>query len=313
MNSKVGIVKNYIKNFGLGYTLLSIGTSLAYRISPNSKLAHNLHKKRYAIVTQKLYCKYKNIINDFKKKDINNFSKYKIGDSKYVWVCWWQGIDKAPILVKKCIENIKKRANGKKVIIIDKNNFNRFVDIPSVIIKKVNLGDLSIAFLTDIIRMNLLEKYGGLWIDSTVYITNDLTDFDHYNFFTVKHNLYSNWNIARGKWSGFFIGAGKEDLGIKLIKNILTEYGKSENVIPVYLFIDCIISIAYDSLGTFRYEVNKVPVNNEKVFVMEKQLNNSGDNYKIPASINKLTYKNKHYTKKKGKFTVYKYLISDSL
>ncbi len=35
-----------------------------------------------------------------------------------IWICWWQGIDQAPSIVKKCVDSIRKHAGNHKVIII---------------------------------------------------------------------------------------------------------------------------------------------------------------------------------------------------
>ena len=46
-------------------------------------------------------------INDFKQRD---FDKEQISTepSNKIWVCWWQGFDKMPILCKICYSHLKE-------------------------------------------------------------------------------------------------------------------------------------------------------------------------------------------------------------
>ena len=39
-----------------------------------------------------------------------------------IWICWFQGEDKAPDLVKKCIDSVRKHASGYDVIILTEDN-----------------------------------------------------------------------------------------------------------------------------------------------------------------------------------------------
>lgn len=56
--------------------------------------------------------------------------------------------------------------------------------------------------------MNLLAKYGGIWIDATVVLNGDvLPNIDRYEVFTVKHGLYRSWHVSQGKWTSFFFGS----------------------------------------------------------------------------------------------------------
>lgn len=48
--------------------------------------------------------------------------------------------------------------------------------IPSVAIRKYEEGKVSLTELTDIMRMNLLYQNGGLWVDTTVLVTEQITN-----------------------------------------------------------------------------------------------------------------------------------------
>ena len=42
-------------------------------------------------------------------------------DPKYrnkIWICWWQGLDNAPEIVKACVASIERNAGDNEIIII---------------------------------------------------------------------------------------------------------------------------------------------------------------------------------------------------
>jgi hypothetical protein len=75
---------------------------------------------------------------------------------KIVWILWFQGWDKAPWLSKKCAESWKKLNPGWDVRLIDEKS----CPVPIY-------GDTAEA-RSDVVRLELLAKYGGIWADSTM-------------------------------------------------------------------------------------------------------------------------------------------------
>lgn len=96
---------------------------------------------------------------------------------RIIWVCWFQGFDKAPLLVQKCVESIRKYAGDYKLIELTETNFNQYITLPDYIIKKYHDGIISRIHFSDLLRLSLLNKYGGLWIDSTILLTGELPKF----------------------------------------------------------------------------------------------------------------------------------------
>ena len=66
---------------------------------------------------------------------------------KYIWTLWWQGMEDAPNIVKVCFESMKTHANGAKVVILDKNTVNEYIDIPEHIRRKFQEGKRPIIHL----------------------------------------------------------------------------------------------------------------------------------------------------------------------
>ena len=94
---------------------------------------------------------------------------------KVIWWCWLQGIEAAPPIVRACYNSLVQdewfKVNGYKVNVIDAENWKEFIELPEYIVKKWKKKQIPPALFTDLLRLQLLIKYGGTWIDSTVLCT----------------------------------------------------------------------------------------------------------------------------------------------
>ena len=128
----------------------------------------------------KLKKKYKKMLENFEitpKKE----QKY----SNFIWICWFQGIERAPELVKTCYKSVKRWYPDNDIVLITKENFRDYVDIPEYVISKWKKGKILNAHFSDILRLALLIKYGGLWIDATVFCTGN-----SWNWLKEKRQLF---------------------------------------------------------------------------------------------------------------------------
>lgn len=118
-----------------------------------------------------------------------------------VFTMWWQGEDDMPPVVKACVNSLGKI--GGQVVVITKENYSDYVSLPDFIISLATSGKMCLAHFSDIIRTYLLVKYGGVWIDSTVYIARKVPSYMINDFFVFKQSpqlrecrSYGNWWIA---------------------------------------------------------------------------------------------------------------------
>lgn len=118
-----------------------------------------------------------------------------------VFTMWWQGEDDMPPVVKACIKSFSRL--GGRVVIITKENYADYVSLPDYIISLATGGKMCLAHFSDIIRTFLLVKYGGVWVDSTVYVARKVPDYMIDSFFVFKQSpqlrecrSYGNWWIA---------------------------------------------------------------------------------------------------------------------
>ena len=243
-----------------------------------------LYKKK---ISQKYSRKYKKIINE-----CSYCLDEKPSRKKVVWFCWLQGIDQAPKLVRKCYENIKNNLSEYEVVIITEDNFKNYISIPQYIIDKWKKGIIYTPCFTDIIRINLLIEYGGLWIDSTVLFTGDrLPKYIDSNLFMYKCYMNNEPWIVSSNW---LIAANKNNPILKLTRDLLYKYYEKRRIMEHYFMFHLLFALA---ANRFKEEWEEVPLyNNVNPHMLVRYLNIKYDEdryleIKKISDFHKLNYK----------------------
>lgn len=131
-----------------------------------------------------------------------------VGDNN-IWVCWWQGKKSMPEMVKKCFNSIIRYSNGHPVKLITFDNYKDYVQVDYRIVDKLKNGTFKLAHFADLVRLKLLERYGGLWLDSTILLTANINEDFFQKFFSVKIRPVDNDSVSEYRWCSFVLGGGK--------------------------------------------------------------------------------------------------------
>lgn len=218
-------------------------------------------------------------------------------EKNYIWTMWLQ--DEMPELCEMCIDSIKKFYP--EAIVITEKNLRDYVDLPEIIWEKYKSGILKPVFLSDLVRLSLLDKYGGTWIDATCYMTQKLPEYILKSSFFVMKDIQACGNSIRyskgNKFSSFFVHSAPNNYLCKCIKNYLLEYWKAEDIAITYFFLHFFVTkfIRYDK--KFREEWEKIPLgSNALPYLMYSVLYNDYDKdlfewLKSVNAFHKLTYK----------------------
>ena len=150
---------------------------------------------------------YEKTFGDFLETYDYNHGNQELPKSEYadcIWICWWQGLNQAPDLVKVCVNSIKRNAGNHRVIVLTEDNYKQYVDIPAWVEEKKNKGIITRTNYSDLLRLSLLAKHGGMWIDSTFFCTQPvLDDYFHYPLWSIKRPDYFHASIASGYFAGY--------------------------------------------------------------------------------------------------------------
>ena len=164
-----------------------------------------------------------------------------------IWFFWYQGFDSAPELVHICYNSIKKYYPNKKIILLDKNNITEYVDLPDYIWKKFRNRKFSITHFSDILRVALLSRYGGTWIDSTVFCTGNEQSEKLFNRDFFVYRSLPPGNAGHCCYvSSWFITAKPCSKIIRQTYELLLEYWKNENSLLDYYLLHLFMCMAIE-------------------------------------------------------------------
>ena len=247
--------------------------------------------------------------------DWNRADWKPVKGEKIIWTCWWQGEKNAPKLVKKCINQMRFYANSYEVHVITADNVSDFIQIPQYIIEKHEKGIIPHAHFSDIIRLMLLKEYGGVWIDSTIWMTDVLPDIIAQSELFLFHSSGRSSIVMINP----FIVAIPHHPIIEDVLTLLLNYWKYENKLVAYTIMPlfCTMAIRKSKFNARLWE--KMPLLYSKLLdlllpILNKPFNIlEYDMVKSCSMLHKLTYKFEQYgvdTSAKGTF--YDVLINES-
>jgi len=130
----------------------------------------------------------------FEVKNYENFENNEV--PKIIWAYW--DTEDIPEIVKLSIKSWKKKSPQYKINLMNQKNIENLISLPE------NWKTLPPYRQSDIIRLLLLEKYGGVWIDASTILLEDLDKFiskNNITFFTtpkssIDNPVFENWFIS---------------------------------------------------------------------------------------------------------------------
>ena len=117
-----------------------------------------------------------------------------------IFVYWGQGFENAPEIVQFCHAELHRLHDADDIVVLTDENLSDWVELPTDL--RESLGENRIAF-SDVLRFELLAKYGGIWLDATCLPTvrlqdhfEELTGPAGFFAFDTTGLLFSSWFLA---------------------------------------------------------------------------------------------------------------------
>lgn len=262
-------------HFSLYFAFLRLGSELGGRLHMR-KLSRIATEKKNRWTDNYLRKQLEPVYNQFENDhDIGHYEP-----NAPIWVCWWDGEDAAPHLVKNCIQSIRKNAGGHQVNLLTKNNYRDYLDIPEFILDRVENEDMCLAHLSDYIRLALLAKYGGLWLDATIFCAYPLSEeMFRLPLFTCKGRTVDVDYYSDYKWTVFCIGGYRGNVFFRALQALLEDYWKSNRLAIDYLFLDHTIKLLCSTHETCGKLIDDLQENNPRRDDLQAAMNAA-----LPAS-----------------------------
>ena len=152
--------------------------------------------------------------------------KESVKPNDCIFIYWRQGFSNAPEIVKHCVSSIISHSGSHPVVLLDGTNINEYVEMPKYIKELHERGKIGEAHFSDLLRTDLLIRYGGYWCDATTFLSSS---FPHYiesaDFFMFNKPLSSNVKSPI-ECSNWFVRAKKHNLLLVRLRNLLYNYYK---------------------------------------------------------------------------------------
>lgn len=238
--AKLGVLGAAIRSVVVGIIKRQSADKIFYSYEPRIVAAL---KKRYRPLMKQKLAEYESEKKERMRSDI-------------VWFCWLQGLESAPPIVMACYASLKKNLVGKEIKVIDDSNRRDYVQLPDYIERRHEKGQIPSAMFADLLRLELLIKYGGTWIDATVLCTgSDYTqEYLDANLFFFQHAKPEERRYAG--ISNWFITACTNNVLLMVLRDVLYAYWKDFNCVVEYF----IFHRFFDMLAAMRTEdIAKMP------------------------------------------------------
>lgn len=283
--NNINLLKQYFRTGQLPFFLFSTilngtdKTSLQLsRIAARNKILKRLKRQ------------FKNILkNDSQKINLTEFDKLDV-----IWFCWFQGVEDAPNIVKLCFESLKKYSS-KKIVLITESNFKKFTNFPQYILDKYNKGIISKTHFSDLLRVELLSRYGGIWVDSTVLFTNNIPQYISNGDLFFYQNCKPGRDGNKVFVSSWLIATKPNNNIILKTRELLFSYWEKKSYLVDYFLFHEFFCLACER---YVHEYLKVKKHdNSAPHYLQLEWENNYDTFRVKEILNssdvhKLTYKN---------------------
>lgn len=224
---------------------------------------------------------------------------------KVIWTMWWQGEEKAPNIVKSTLYYMRgfAKKHGYRVIVVDSENIGEYVTIPDTIYRKLETKKINLANFSDLVRFMLIDQYGGIWLDSTMYMDREFPiSILEREFSSINHpdglDISMDDNITNKRWVSFCLSGTKGNIVAKSMKYFMIDQIENNEVLPDYFMVDFGLDYLYDEFEEIRDILVSIPEysSQKDIFWLDVNRNSIFDKeeWEKELSINKIfktTYK----------------------
>lgn len=198
-------------------------------------------KTIYSVVTAQVDGRLKERYGTMVNEPVDELSSIEPSSERKVWFCWMQGLESAPMVVRMCYESLCRNITDREIVVVTESNWRELVELPLDIVMKYENGIIPHAHFTDLIRLELLARYGGTWIDSTVLMTDpslmkdgeeQLKEILNADLFFFQYRKKKD-EAYRGI-SNWFISASAGNRLLRMLQKMLYQYWRDYDCVVEY-------------------------------------------------------------------------------
>ena len=302
------LVKQYIRSRVLFFAIFQIIT-----LGFSKKSLEIVRLAIYNKILCRLRRKNKKFIKQYLEDHIDGLPHER---SNKIWICWLQGIDNAPDIVKVCYNSMRKNVKDKEIVLLDEDNYKEYVTFPEYVQEKIDNGIITRTHFSDLLRLELLIKYGGTWIDATVFLSGNeypeyIFDSDLFLFRTLKPGLDGQCTEI----SSWLITSCTNNPILCLTQALMYQYWNKHKYLVDYFLVHDMFQLAIEAYPEVWNKV--IPFSNSLPHILLLRLFDKYDDeawnaIKDMTNVHKLSYKFSE-EEKEYKDTYYSVLIKKEM
>lgn len=231
-----------------------------------------------------------------------------------IWIFWWQGKLSMPQVIRQCYLSVLRNANGRKVIFIDESNYSEYVELPDYLYDKFKKKKISFTHFSDVIRVELLRKYGGLWIDAAIFVTRPIP-YCNGCFFSPRICLMPQDSPHMHQWVMGVMGASPNMPLFNYMHDMLNTFWNKYDVVFHYLMFDYFLRYGYEHFGWVKELMDNRSINSPDIHSTRYTFNQEVNEALLDKLLERntflsLTYRIPYHLKlENGKMTYYYALL----
>lgn len=207
-----------------------------------------------------------------------------------IFLYWDTGFDHAPAVVKACHRELMRFHSGAEIVALDAQSWPFYVEIPEHVTEKIPSNK---AHFSDVLRVALLARYGGIWADATCMPSRNLTS----TFGELSRSGFFSYHYSTARISNWFLCSSGDNYIAKILFEVLIEYWREHDTAIHYFMFHHIFEVLYHLDSQFQEiwdrstKLSSTPPHLiQRMMFKEYDPRNFEDKYRGSA-VHKLTYK----------------------
>lgn len=279
------IIKEGITDFR--YFGFKVMIAKIYWILADESVKSIVYRNRILVQWLTLFCK--TLIERYQNE--NKQENILKAEASPIWVFWWQGKEDMPDIIRLCHKSKIRCAGKHPVILLTKDNLHEYVYFPEYVWNQFENGQLCIQHLADMIRVQLIQKYGGIWLDASVYcihsIPEEVFEMEIFSLRGKKDEQY----VSECRWTTWAIGGQKDNILCTFLNDFFLEYCKRGKPFIDYYMFDCAIAVGYNNFLQLKSAIDQLKIAENSYYWLNEHLKEDADSVKKELAIQNIFQK----------------------
>ncbi|MDE7409596.1 MAG: capsular polysaccharide synthesis protein [Muribaculaceae bacterium] len=212
-------------------------------------------KQRYAATSgaaMRYLQRYAKAVRGFAPEDMD-----MTPEPEKAYTIWFQGEHQAPDLVKACFRSMRRHLK-QELVVLDQKSLFEMISLPDYIMEKWKAGKIPHTQFSDICRVELLYRHGGVWLDATDYVTAPIPQYimdEDFFLFMAGEKIRGSYAMIQS----CFIRGKKGNPLLDIWRQAIYAYWKEENSKINYFVHHLLLKLAVENNVIAASNFSKMP------------------------------------------------------